>query len=385
MVLDVRTREQDADLVLGLSNAFEARWLTIMPDAQLRYSLNQVKQAGRRYSHGFVDSNQIRETIRIIQNWRDCHTLPMRYFYDSLSEVAGLWPKGAITVAQRPKRMESIISKLANNPAMSLTRMQDVAGCRAISQGNVNLQTFVEACQYHWRDHELAGTYDYIAKPKSDGYRSLHLVYRYQSDNPSFNGRFVEVQIRSHLQHVWATAVEMIDLFEKQRLKFGQGDETWKRFFALMGSVVAKLEKLPLVPDTPEDDVELAKELKIYADHLQVAARMHNYRVLVNQIPNAPSPTMSGFSGVSGYSGSQTPEYFLLQLSDDSKQISVKGYAVNDVFRGIDEFKSAENNKRRVVFVAARSLAELKEAYPSWIIDTRRFLDLLKFALTRAT
>ena len=57
---------------------------------------------------------------------------------------------------------------------------------------------------------------DYITTPKDSGYRGVHLIYRYYSDkNETFNGLKIEVQIRTALQHAWATAVdenEQIDL-----------------------------------------------------------------------------------------------------------------------------------------------------------------------------
>src|SRR6185295_16707372 len=136
-----------------------------------------------------------------------------------------------------------------------------------------------------------------------------HLVYRYQSDTSALNGRFVEVQFRTHLQHVWATAVEMVDLFEQQRLKSGNGDPTWTRFFALMSSVIASVENSPLVPNTSDQPAELANEIKQLAQALSVERRMEAYRTLANRIPDSPNATVSGVSGVSGYSGSNRPAY----------------------------------------------------------------------------
>jgi len=97
-----------------------------MPNAQLQYSLSAVKRAGKVFRKGFTSPVELREAIAVIQNWRDCHTVPMAYFYDSLSSIAKTW-RPVINVVQRPKRMESMIAKLAKNPTMSLTTMQDVA------------------------------------------------------------------------------------------------------------------------------------------------------------------------------------------------------------------------------------------------------------------
>jgi len=59
------------------------------------------------------------------------------------------------------------------------------------------------------------------------------------------------MQIRSQLQHAWATAVETVGTFLQQALKSSQGDEGWQRFFALMGNAMAMRERRPPVPNTP--------------------------------------------------------------------------------------------------------------------------------------
>ncbi len=104
---------------------------------------------------------------------------------------------------------------------------------------------------YHhsWFQHELITTTDYIANPKTTGYRSVHLVYKYSNEkNPAYNGLHVELQIRSKLQHAWATAVETLGTFLEQALKSSEGEKELLDFFALAGSAFAHLEGCPPVP-----------------------------------------------------------------------------------------------------------------------------------------
>ena len=115
---------------------------------------------------------------------------------------------------------------------------------------------------------ERIETYDYIKEPKPDGYRSVHYVYKYRSkaeQNECFNGLRIEVQLRSQLQHAWATAVETVSTFTGQALKSNIGDAEWKRFFALMGSAIARREQRPVVPGTPENEYEL---LELMSGHI---------------------------------------------------------------------------------------------------------------------
>ena len=72
--------------------------------------------------------------------------------------------------------------------------------------------------------HPVRGrAYDYVTKGKDDGYRSYHVVFDFQSRDheAAFDGRRVEVQVRTWLQHSWATAVEAVGLFRRENLKGG--------------------------------------------------------------------------------------------------------------------------------------------------------------------
>jgi putative GTP pyrophosphokinase len=94
--------------------------------------------------------------------------------------------------------------------------------------------------------HRLIRHDDYVTAPKPSGYRSVHLRLRLptvSSDRSStYNGLNIEVQIRSRLQHAWATAVVTVCTFTQQALKSSQGEGEWLRFFQLMSSEVAHVE-----------------------------------------------------------------------------------------------------------------------------------------------
>ncbi|WP_305461543.1 RelA/SpoT domain-containing protein [Photobacterium leiognathi] len=71
-----------------------------------------------------------------------------------------------------------------------------------------------------------------MEEPKESGYRSYHLVYGYQNKKyEKLNGLQIEMQIRTAVQHSWATAVEVVGAFTAQSLKSSQGNEKWLDFF----------------------------------------------------------------------------------------------------------------------------------------------------------
>ncbi|GAH08548.1 unnamed protein product, partial [marine sediment metagenome] len=126
--------------------------------------------------------------------------------------------------------------------AMKLTTMQDIGGLRAVLGTVYDVYMLSEEYRKNTLfGHELIDEKDYIHKPRSeDGYRSLHLIYKYKNRrNPAYDGLRIELQIRTKLQHTWATAVETMGTFLGQALKSRQGDQEWLDFFALTSSAFA--------------------------------------------------------------------------------------------------------------------------------------------------
>ena len=176
-------------------------------------------------------------------------------------------------VAQRLKRFPSIRNKLRDQPGMALTRMQDIAGCRAILDNTEQIYQLKRlseetAAESHLDASELisSATKDYIAQPKTSGYRGVHLVMKYRAavtaPPKEINGLRVELQIRLSLQQAWAMAVETVAASTNQALKSIRGNDEWKRFFLLMSSAMALKEECPVAPGTPSEPMQIYQELR---------------------------------------------------------------------------------------------------------------------------
>jgi ppGpp synthetase/RelA/SpoT-type nucleotidyltranferase len=71
-------------------------------------------------------------------------------------------------VAQRLKRMPTIIDKLKRYPAMQLTTMQDIGGLRAVLDKVVDVYRLADSYRDNIRlTHELIDEKDYIQHPRS--------------------------------------------------------------------------------------------------------------------------------------------------------------------------------------------------------------------------
>jgi RelA/SpoT family protein len=146
----------------------------------------------------------------------------------------GLVPPAIL--AHRLKRASSILAKLRRMPKLKLSRMQDIGGLRAVVLTLENARALQEACGGF-----VALRDDYISQPKPTGYRGVHLIFRHDELQ-------VEFQVRTALQHAWATAVETMEILLGKPLKAGQGPDKWLKFFEITASAFAHVEDSPLVP-----------------------------------------------------------------------------------------------------------------------------------------
>ena len=250
--------------------------------------------------------------------------------------------------------------------------MQDIGGARAVVASVSKVKQLVRLYEESNHKHKLVGIDDYIASPQASGYRGIHLIYRYFSDrNATYNGLQIELQLRSPLQHAWATAVETVGTFLKQALKSSQGHAEWLRFFSLMGSALAFRERGNLVPETPTSRGELIEELRETAVALDVERRLEGYGAALRTLE---SPSAAG------------ADFFLLALDPTEGTVTISGYARSELERATTDYLNVEKSLEarpgaEAVLVSVDSIAALQRAYPNYFLDTRAFLKALQQAL----
>jgi hypothetical protein len=321
------------------------------------------------------------QALEIISNWRSSHGYPLQCLKMLLSSRARKIDQKAL-IAQRLKRLQSIDAKLRQHSHwMKLTQMQDIGGCRAIVRSVASVEAIVENYKEALRknkkrSHKFAKENDYICCPKEDGYRSHHLVYRYVSTNKKYkryNGLKVEIQIRTRLQHAWATAVEIVSALSGQALKSRGGERDWRRFFALMSSAIALRERKPLVPNTPINRVDLTNELRDLAVKLNVEPMLQAWTVSIREIINRS--TRNAFA-------------YLLTLDLNKKEISFTEYTKEEMPQATQDYLRSEKQGDpsvspgiQSVLVSVSSLRSLRKAYPNYFLDASVFLEALQYAM----
>lgn len=319
-------------------------------------------------------TKEIRDAYAVVENWRTSHAYPLLTFRMNLVQRAE--KVGGALIAQRMKRFSSVMNKLGREAHMSLSQMQDLGGCRAIMPTVEDVRQLCE--MYHDMKAGVSSVstesrykpYDYITRPKIDGYRGIHIVGRYlarEKNNESWNDQRIEIQLRSQLQHAFATAVETVTTFKGVPLKFGGGPADWRRFFSLVGSAFALRENTQIVTGTPSSERELTKELKDLSASLKVRQRLRGWTEAVTKLRST-----------------DTGRYKWLLLVLDTSKLTFKVTGFKSHTKASEELAEIEKRKQPhldAVLVWVGRVKLLRRAYPNYFADTGAFLEALRIAL----
>lgn len=333
------------------------------------YTKRQINDAGMVMRNPNATESERQFALTVIDNWRSAHAYPLHVFYMNLRGKAGT--RQDIIVAERLKRLESIIDKLQREPVMDLYRMQDLGGCRMVLPTIADVYSFSDRFRNSKIRHEEKTPKDYIQTPKASGYRSLHLIYRFVTETPEkdiYNKypMLIELQFRTHLQHLWATAVETIGLFTNQALKAGRGDEAVKRFFVLVSSLFAMRENCPIVPNTINDEKELISEIEQIDNEHHILEMLQAIRVVVDrEVDNIPDKK----------------GYYILRLNYKTHMLRKLYFKPSEIEKAAAKYDFLESTRGDepldIVLVRASSFSTVKEAYPNYFLDIEEFIQLV--------
>ena len=144
-------------------------------------SRNAARKAGVSIIDDSIPEIEKSYSYDVMNQWRQAHEIPARHIKIAMKNKASRMGLTEVIVASRLKRLHSIVGKLKRMESMKLDRMQDIGGVRVILPTRENVYAFHEAITRARFRHELGKFDDYIANPKSDGYRGLHQVFKYKN------------------------------------------------------------------------------------------------------------------------------------------------------------------------------------------------------------
>lgn len=157
-----------------------------------RLGIGQIKWEMEDLAFRFLEPETYRKTARLLDEKR----VERESFMDALRAQLQreLNQNGIAALVQgRPKHIYSIVKKMRGK-SLGFDQVFDIRALRVIA-ADVN-GCYAALGFVHSRFTPIEGEFDdYIAKPKSNGYQSLHTVVRDEA------GRAVEIQIRTQAMH----------------------------------------------------------------------------------------------------------------------------------------------------------------------------------------
>ncbi|MEP0518527.1 MAG: RelA/SpoT domain-containing protein [Hyphomicrobiales bacterium] len=337
------------------------------------YSMSSLRKVGDRLSKTIhhdewrkpVEQERITELFAVANNWRDSHIMPMRSVrYSVRYAIRKLNIEGDL--ASRPKRMPSIRRKLKDS-SVKLDQMNDLGGCRAIMDDIAGVRALVHQIEQTF-PHDIRKEYRYIDDPKKDGYRSHHIVFNFvpkSQEQKPFEGRRIELQIRTRLQHSWATAIEAVSLFTGTDLKHHRGHENWLRLFELTSAEFAFAESCPTADGVPGHH-ERVSEIRQLCRELKA----------INTLENIKNATHYAENFVS-----DNAKYYLIKYQSDHT-VSVQPYSGAILAAAALQNEEQKNEfgfaDSKVVLVEVDQVERLVQTYPNYFGDVSLFVRNLR-------
>ena len=328
-----------------------------------KYTKSEINKAGKIIADSSSTPKEREEALIILNNWRAAHAYPLQVICSNLRQK-----NPDAIVVQRLKRLESITGKIQRFPEMQLYKMQDLGGCRVIVDTIEQVYSAIKKYKSSRIRHILKREYDYIANPKKSGYRSYHMVYQFQSDSKDTYNKnmFIEIQFRTKLQHMWATAVEMMGIYTKSNLKSSQGDQDILRFFTLVSSLFAIEEKMPICPNTSDFADELISEIKSLDKKNNIISTLSGLNVSIKHASKI-------------YNQKDKNLYYILLLNYEEMTVNVKPFKSSNLETATKLYERIEQESDlNVVLVSASSFETLRLAYPNYFADISYFVKKLR-------
>lgn len=334
-----------------------------------QYSRSRIDKAGKYISKYDEDTDEFKAYLPVVDNWRAAHA----YALDCISKIVNdVIEEDKYVCVHRLKRLDSIIGKLKRHNNTGLYRMQDLGGCRVIVDDISSIESVVERIEEQLIEsgHEIYREDDYITSPRSNsGYRSYHIIVKFHSnDELLWDGMFIEIQVRTKIEHAWATAVEIMDIISNETLKAGTGNEQYMRFFKLVSALFSIDEGTAIVEGVSSDRSIIAEEINNIDRKEKIREKLATYNQVIDVVNSDREPD-------------ENTGYFLLIVHKLENTLTLIPFSKSNVEEATNTYQEMEKNRRNesldIALVSVNRLDNIKDAYPNYFMMTLDFLNRL--------
>lgn len=314
-------------------------------------TISKINKIGIKIKDGIILNSDEQE---IFNYFRQIHELIFEEFYKKIK-----LPDKYIVVT-RLKRMESIIDKLRRPNSSKLSRIDDIAGIRIIVNNFTEIYEISELLEKLLISNNCQLKYnkDYIEFSKKDGYRSLHKIFTFSYENKNLN---FEIQIRTKLQHLWSTTVEIYDLIEYKNLKSGSFNKlkTWEGlFFKRCSKTIENFEKEKFTTSK-----KLVNKIFTFKKYIKIFERLK---------------TIKSIKNINLLKDYKDEDSLLLIIDIENGSIDfLDGEAKNLVtYYNILEQEVKKNIK--LLLLTIKNIKELHFAYSNYFLNNNEFIELIE-------
>ena len=353
------------------------------------YSGNQIKKAGKK----LIETPNDEESLEILSYWRALHSGSLDKAFKNVEEY-GLKIDKNILLAKRLKRTESIVNKLVRlKGEVQLSTMNDIAGCRAILPTQKKVNKLVTELS---KKKVFKIFRNYIDEPRESGYRSIHMIGDFEEVSNKKNMK-VELQIRTNIQHSWATAVEIVDLFTKDSIKTNEGSKDWSNFFIHISKIFVLFDDNPYInslkkENEKNEDSNKKVHQKIYRHLVQQCREDKNVLIVIKKVSKLivkleVLKKFDLFTSSIKFTHEQKSMVFndgyILVIIDnlDNKTFNIETnfFDRNSFEQATDKYLEVEKdillNKHFVTaLISSNSINEIEKAYPNYFADSTNFI-----------
>lgn len=299
------------------------------------------------------------DDLFVIDSWREAHRHVLNTFQAILRTRTR---ETDIIVAQRHKRKQTIFGKLQRYNTMSLSRMDDVAGCRLIFPDVTSLHSFrseLHKANFKHRLRNDVDKWDYIKKPKLTGYRGIHDVYEYDvnSDHGKpYKGLLIELQYRTQPQHAWATCVEVIGFITASQPKFQEGDKRYEEIMVIASEMIARAIENAHSCLSDISDHELIQRFLVLDQDIGFMKLLRGLNAANNEVSDKKN---------------------VILMFSEGENLEVRTYRDStEAIRSLFALER-ENPGKDIVLVRADTSNELRIAFRNYFSDATEFIRLI--------
>lgn len=342
-----------------------------------QYTISEIDHAGSL----LTQDPQNEDALEKLNSWRAFHT---QFLDEIISKTLSNLVKNineqkdfSISISSRPKRTTSIINKLQRLPRLRLSQIQDIVGIRyVVTPKNIQVNDSSWFTDFITKQKEYLPNYftikrtsNYIDRPRETGYRAVHFVLEYKNpEQPKFDNLQFELQIRTHYQHLWAMAVETIDMVYGKSLKTSKENdpEGWSDFFGYASALISCRENMPILEiHAQKNEITIRNELL----QLEREKKFLTKLSLISEITEKP--------------WAKDYDYWILEVNIKKRTPRALGFKADALKNAIALYDAREQNPDclrgdvHVVLVSGQGFRDIRDAYPSYFLDIKDFFALV--------